>query len=435
MLTTILPLTVAALIAAPQPAAAQPTLTKVDQAAGWKLYTGPDAKSLWRAYKQPAFPAKGWALSEGVLSTAGAGGGDLMTTEQFGDFELTCRFKMAPKANSGIIWRCTEQHDASWQTGPEYQVLEDATYGAKSTDAHSCAALYDLFSPSEGKTMMPAGQWNEGRIYLRNGVVQHWLNGQQVVEAVIADDAGKPTQEWLEKIAASKFKEYPGFGVQPRGHIALQEHDGEISYTDVRIRDLGAPLPGEMKLYNGKDLTGWVAIVPEAAKAGMKPEDVWSVKDGILICKGNPIGYIRTEKDYRNFVLKVEWRFNPVTRQAGNSGVLLRMVGADKVWPKSVEAQLESGNAGDFWNIDEVRMTADRSRTSGRNTKKTHGAERPIGEWNEYEIIVNHGQIILKVNGEELNRATDVEEVAGKICLQSEGAEIQFRSVRLAPLE
>ena len=111
------------------------------------------------------------------------------------------------------------------------------------------------------------------------------------------------------------------------------------------------------------------------------------------------------------------------------------MVGDDKVWPKSVEAQLESGNAGDFWNIDNVVMTVDSNRTKGRNTRKTHGAERPIGEWNEYEIIVHEGDIVLYVNGEELNRATNVEVVPGKICLQSEGAEIQFRSVRLTPLE
>jgi hypothetical protein len=267
--------------------------------------------------------------------------------------------------------------------------------------------------------------------------VQHWLNGIKVVEVRIADDAppaGKPTKEWLDKIAGSKFKPYEGFGVQPRGHIALQDHGDEVAYRRVMVRDLSAPMPGEKQLFNGKDLTGWVAVVPDAAKAGIKPEDVWSVKDGILICKGKPNGYIRTKEDYKNYIIKVEWRFNPVTKEAGNSGVLLRMTGEDKVWPKSVEAQLESGNAGDFWNIDNVKMTPDASRTNGRNTKKTHGAERPIGEWNEYEITVDHGTIILRVNGEELNRAANVEEVAGKICLQSEGAEIQFRNIRLAPL-
>jgi len=111
------------------------------------------------------------------------------------------------------------------------------------------------------------------------------------------------------------------------------------------------------------------------------------------------------------------------------------MTGEDKVWPKSVEAQLHSGNAGDFWNIGDFAMTTDPARTKGRNTKKTHAAERPIGEWNEYEIIVNGPTITLFVNGEQVNEATGVEVVPGHICLQSEGAEIHFKNIRLTPLK
>jgi hypothetical protein len=214
----------------------------------------------------------------------------------------------------------------------------------------------------------------------------------------------------------------------------VQDHgDTELSLRGVKIRDLGATRAGEKALWNGKDLAGWKAVVPEAEKAGIKPEAVWEVREGVLVCKGNPVGYIRTEGTYTNYVLRVQWRFDPA-KGAGNSGVLLRMVGEDKVWPKSVEAQLHSGNAGDFWNIDGFKMTVDASRTNGRNTKKTHGAERPLGEWNEYEIVVNHGDVVLYVNGEELNRATGVEEVPGHICLQSEGAEIHFREVWIREL-
>jgi 3-keto-disaccharide hydrolase len=423
---------VAAVIAQP-PAALGP----VEQAQGFRLYTGSNATSMWRGYKQPSFPAKGWALQNGELTTAkGGGGGDLITTDQFGDVEMLFEFKLGEKANSGVMFRVAETDGPTYMTGPEYQLLEDATYGVKPTDPHACGALYDLYPPAAGKAMKPAGEWNSGRIYLRNGVIQHWLNGVKVVEATIFDDAGKPTREWADKIAASKFKDAKGFGVLPRGHIAIQDHgDTELSLRNILIRDPAAPMPGEKILFNGKDLSGWEPIVPEAKSAGIEPASVWSVQDGILICKGNPVGYIRTREKFANYVLKVEWRFNPVTKKAGNSGVLLRMVGEDKVWPKSVEAQLESGNAGDFWNIDNVRMTVDPARTKGRNTKHTHGAERPIGEWNEYEIVVSHGDVVLKVNGEELNRASAVEEVPGYICLQSEGAEIQFRSVRLAPLE
>jgi hypothetical protein len=162
---------------------------------------------------------------------------------------------------------------------------------------------------------------------------------------------------------------------------------------------------------------------------------VFSVKDGVMICKGNPIGYIRTEKDYKSFVLKLEWRWSPETKKTGNSGCLVRVQSPDKVWPKSVEAQLQHENAGDFWNIEEFQMKTEASRLNGRNTKKTHGAERPVGEWNEYEIIADGPNVILKVNGEELNRAWEVAESPGKIALQSEGCEIHFRNVRLSPLE
>jgi len=424
---------VAALVA---PVAAQVSSSKPDQATGWRLYSGADATGLWRGFKQASFPAKGWSAADGELRISkGGGGGDLITTDQFGDVEMVFEFKLGEKANSGIMWRSTEKHDTTWQTGPEYQLLEDATFGAKPTDPHSCGALYDLKSPAANKVMRPAGEWNSGRIYLRNGLLQHWLNGVKVVEATIFDDSGKPTKAWQDAIAGSKFKAYDGFGVQPRGHIAVQDHgDTEIALRGVKIRELGAARPGEVRLFNGKDLTGWVAFVPDAASKGMKPEEVWTVRDGVLICKGTPGGYIRTQKDYTNYVLTLEWRFDPA-KGAGNSGVLLRTVGEDKVWPKSVEAQLHSGNAGDFWNIGEFQMTTDPARTNGRNTKKTHGAERPLGEWNEYEIIVNGGEVILKVNGEELNRATNVAVTPGKICLQSEGAEIHFRNIRLVPLE
>lgn len=410
-------------------------LTKADTAAGWRSLTGPDATSKWRGYRAPAFPSKGWTLENGVLSISkGGGGGDIITVDKYTDVELSFEFKLGEKANSGIMWRVDESGDATYMTGAEYQLLEDATYGAKPTDPHSCAALYDIYSPSAGKTMKPAGQWNHGRIYLRNGLLQHWLNGSKVVEATIFGPDGNPTKEWADKIAASKFKDWKGFGVLPAGFIAVQDHgDTELALRNVHARDLAAPLANQVELFNGKDMSGWKAILPE----GGKMDDVWSVKDGAIICKGNPVGYIRTEKKYTNYILRLQWRFDP-TKGAGNSGVLLRMVGDDKVWPKSVEAQLQSGQAGDFWNIDEFKMTAEKSRTNGRNTKrdpKAANPERPLGEWNEYEIIVDKGLVILKINGVETNRATDVEEVPGFICLQSEGSEIHFRDIKLVPLD
>jgi hypothetical protein len=404
-------------------------LSAAERAAGWKLLFDGRTPAGWRGYKQQTFPMHGWKVENGTLMClAGMGGGDIVTNEEYGDFELLFEWRVADKGNSGVMYRVTEKHDAPWHSGPEFQILDDGGAGVAAGDVQSAGAVFDLYAPSAGKTLRPAGEFNQGRIVLRDGQLGHWVNGVKVVDCRIDGD------DWKQRVRQSKFAAFSGFGAARRGRICLQDHGDTVWFRNIRIRDLSpsAKMPKEVALFNGKDLSGWTATLPEGAKM----EDVWHVdKDGVLVCKGVPAGYIRTEKDYRNFVLKLEWRFSPVTRQAGNSGVLLRVQPPDKVWPKSVEAQLQSENAGDFWNIDEFPMKTEPARLSGRNTKKTHMAERPVGEWNEYEIIVDHGNIILIVNGEELNRAWDVQEIAGKIGLQSEGAEIHFRNIRLAPID
>jgi Domain of Unknown Function (DUF1080) len=192
----------------------------------------------------------------------------------------------------------------------------------------------------------------------------------------------------------------------------------------------------EIRLFNGRDLSGWTFYLADPnAKLG----DVWSVDrdQGIIICKGRPLGYIRTLNDYTNYVLRLEWRFNPITKQAGNSGVLLRVTGPDKVWPRCIEAQLQSGEAGDFWLVDGARLNTPAERVdqgTPRHRLRTRTNEKPIGEWNQYEITVDGDRIALRVNGELLNEGTGAEEVPGKIALQSEGAEIHFRNIRLTPL-
>lgn len=401
------------------------TLSKLDQARGWRLLFDGKTTDGWRGYKKDRFPEKGWKISDGCLHCIdGGGGGDIITTGQYGDFELEIEWKVAPKANSGILYRVAEKHDAAWQTGPEYQIFDDAGNGTKPDAINSAGALYDLYPPPADKPAKPAGEWNTTRIYIRDGLVQHWLNGRKIVQARM----GSP--EWKQKIAASKFKDFAGFGVLPRGYIALQDHGNDVWYRSIRIRDFSIPAPGEISLFNGKDMTGWSAFLVD----GKKMQDVWSVKNGAIVCLGNPVGYIKTDGAYRNFIFKIEWSFDP--GKAGNSGVLLRMQPPDKVWPKAVEAQLENQNAGDFWNIDEFQMKTDASRLSGRNTKKTHGgAERPLGEWNDYEIVCNKGDITLYVNGEEMNHAWDVAELTGPILLQSEGSEIHFRNIRIVNLD
>lgn len=189
----------------------------------------------------------------------------------------------------------------------------------------------------------------------------------------------------------------------------------------------------KIMLWNGKDLTGWKLFVGDPEHDVTK---TWSVGEGVIRCEGKPSGYMRTEKDYANYLLHVEWRW---PEKGGNSGVLLHMVGPDKVWPKSLECQLYSENAGDFWVIDGIE-TAEHAKASnrvkGRRTiKLKDSSEKPIGQWNAYDIICKDDWLLVLVNGVLQNVATKCSVNSGKICLQSEGTPIEFRNVCLEPLE
>lgn len=188
-------------------------------------------------------------------------------------------------------------------------------------------------------------------------------------------------------------------------------------------------------LFNGKDLSGWKWV---SDKEGVKAEEVWSVKDGVLACRGNPRGYLRTEKDdYADYVLELEWRF-PEGSKGGNSGVLLHTStpNAIGIWPKSLEAQLFHQNAGDIWVIGEtckVENAAERVMDR-RHLNLTDDSEKPIGQWNKYRIRCEGDEITLHVNGDLVNHVTDCSATKGAICLQSEGAEIEFRNIRIKTL-
>ena len=168
-------------------------------------------------------------------------------------------------------------------------------------------------------------------------------------------------------------------------------------------------------------------------------QDVWCMEDGVLICRGNPLGYLYTKGDMRDFTLKLEWRW-PGDTKTGKGGVLIRMTGQHKIWPKSLEAQINAGDAGDFWGLAGYGLSGPAERTRSlenpqfgklTNVKKTQDVEKPSGQWNTYEIIAEGDTVTLIVNGEEVNKATGCDLDAGKICLTSEGSEIHFRNITL----
>lgn len=200
------------------------------------------------------------------------------------------------------------------------------------------------------------------------------------------------------------------------------------------------PPIGSMQLFNRQDLSDWNAFLSEE---GVPMEDVWSVENGILICKGEPMGYLYTQSSYTSFALVVEWRWAPGT-EPGNSGVLLRINGDPQPLPRSLEAQLQHGNAGDIYGFHGMKVNGDPSRLrvvenhslGGRliGVSKVQGNEKRPGEWNRYEIVLDGSNLTLTVNGKAVNSAYGCEVIPGPIGLQSEGGEIHFRKVQITPL-
>lgn len=204
-------------------------LTAEEEAAGWKLlFDG--TLDAWRGYRHQDAPG-GWSAVGGSLAlTPGADGGTLITREQFADFELALEWKVAEGGNSGVFYRATEAERAPYWTGPELQVLDNEGHPDGWTPETSAGANYALHAPAEDVTR-PAGEWNQVRIVVRGARVEHWMNGVRIVEYELWTD------EWRAAVAATKFAEWPGYGMAEAGHIGLQDHGDPVWFRNIRIRE------------------------------------------------------------------------------------------------------------------------------------------------------------------------------------------------------
>lgn len=209
------------------------TVALAEKSSGWEvLFDGTDL-SRWRGYRREAVPSA-WKIEDGALTLVpGSGeGGDIMTREQYGDFELELEWKISPRGNSGIIYRVVEDYPNSYESGPEYQILDNAGHpDGKNGPLTSAAANYALYGPSEDVTR-PVGEWNHARIVAHGPHVEHWLNGVKVVEYEVG------SEDWKQRVAASKFAAMPGYGKHLKGHIVLQDHGDRVWYRNIRIRHL-----------------------------------------------------------------------------------------------------------------------------------------------------------------------------------------------------
>mgnify|MGYP000113434546 CR=1 FL=1 len=203
------------------------SLTKAEANDGWRLLF--DGKSLdqWRGYKKETLP-DGWKVQDDG-SFCRTGGGDIVTKEQFDSFDLMIEWKISPGGNSGIFYRATEAHGAIYESAPEMQVLDNTKHGDGKNPKTSAGANYALIPPPKDVTK-PAGEWNQARLLVDGQRVEHWLNGEKLLEYTL----GSP--EWTELVKGSKFAGWSDYGKALKGHLGLQDHGDQVWYRNVKIR-------------------------------------------------------------------------------------------------------------------------------------------------------------------------------------------------------
>jgi hypothetical protein len=240
VLLSLLLLTFASAQVMPSPDIPPNTLTAAEKKDGWKLLFDGKTMNGWRGAYMDSLPKKGWEVKDGMLMVRESGGGeasfggDIVTIDEYSNFELKLDFKLTEGANSGIKYFVTEQlpKTPGSAIGLEYQILDDRKHPDAKLGINgnrTLASLYDLIPAHEKKTRS-IGRWNQARIVVRGKHVEHWLNGSEVLEFDRGD------KEFLSHKAQSKFKDREGFGEAAKGHILLQDHGNQVFYRNIKIR-------------------------------------------------------------------------------------------------------------------------------------------------------------------------------------------------------
>ena len=228
-------------------------LTPPERAAGWRLLFDGHTLAGWRGLGYDTVPTGHWVVVDGAIKKIANGqvprvpdgrplnGGDLMTVDTFGDFELTWEWKVTPGANSGVKYNVSEEMSTAQggaggpshsALGFEYQMIDDDRHEDGKLPTHRSGALYDLIAPSEAKQLRPVGEWNTATVIFRGNHGEHWLNGRKIVEF----DLGTARMDSL--LAKSKYRSIPGFGDRRKGHIVLQDHGDEVYFRNIKVRPL-----------------------------------------------------------------------------------------------------------------------------------------------------------------------------------------------------
>lgn len=210
-------------------------LSSEEASAGWKVLFDGNSLNGWRTYQNKK--SDSWSVKDGILYCKGSDSdktdlrSDLISENQYENFELSADWKISPKGNSGIIYMVNEKSKAAYMSGPEYQVIDDIGFPEKLEDWQKTGANYAM-NPAPEAAPNPVGEWNTTKIIVNKGHVEHWLNGKKIVEYQVGSDT------WKAEKAKGKWKDTPEYGMSKKGHIALQDHGSEAWFRNIKIKEL-----------------------------------------------------------------------------------------------------------------------------------------------------------------------------------------------------
>ncbi len=191
----------------------------------------------WHAFNKPG-EIKNWVVVDSALVCLGAAkgdsGGDIVTDTEYGNFELSWDWKVDKGSNSGVMYHVVEdkKYKAPYETGPEYQIIDDIGFPGKLEEWQKAGADYAMKLPNEKKKLQPVGSWNSSKIVFNNGHVEHWLNGEKIIDFEVG------TEEWNKEKTTGKWKDYPDYAMVKKGRIALQDHGKKAYFKNIRIKEL-----------------------------------------------------------------------------------------------------------------------------------------------------------------------------------------------------
>lgn len=385
------------------------TLSAADQAAGWKLLFDGTNAGGWRSPKGAALTEELWQVENGALRVSP--GGDTsswMSAQEYPEFELELDWKVEGGATTQIgIDRGGSGNAQGMQLG------------AQSAQGSS-------------QVLRPADEFNHARVVATFDHVEHWLNGI-LIKTIYTDPAS-----WARRVGSEGIGADAEMAELPLANIMLHSEGEAIWLRNIKIRHLPtaaatpAAGPQVVELFNGRDLQGWTWL-PEAPSRTAPV--AFSVGDeGQMVAAGMPLGELRSVATDQDFVLTLDWRFNPVNRTTGQGGILLRGVGTDPQFPDGIEVKLDHGQAGSLLRLGSMQMQRDRRRSNGDLMRPILDCEQAPGDWNHLEIDLRGGEIQVSLNGQVVNQASGVTSRQGVIALMNRRVEIQYRNLTLTPV-